>query len=424
MTNQNFNDVSAQRPSVESKTTADDVPDGGLQAWRVVAGSWCCLFASFGWITCIGVFQNYYQSHQLSAYSSSTVAWIPATETFLMFAGAPVCGKIFDSYGPRPLIVSGTLLHVFGLMMVSISHEYYQFFLAQSVCSAIGSSALFWGGNTAVGTWFSRRRALALGIVSSGSSIGGLVGTAAIPNLFSSIGFGWTMRTIAFIYLALLAIAIVSVKSRIQHSPKRPVLSEFIAPLRQRDLLLTSAAGFWFFMGVFIPYNYLISESVYYGMSQQLANYTLTILSATSVFGRILPLWVGDHYGRFNAMITTSLVSAILVLALWIPANTNATNLAFAGLYGFSSGTFVAMVPALIAQVCGDVKKLGSYMGASYLVICPAIIIAQPIAGALVDADDGDFTWLQVYCGLCMIVGSVFFSLARGAHRTFRWAKI
>jgi hypothetical protein len=27
-----------------------DFPDGGLQAWLVVLGGWCCLAASFGWI--------------------------------------------------------------------------------------------------------------------------------------------------------------------------------------------------------------------------------------------------------------------------------------------------------------------------------------------------------------------------------------
>lgn len=31
-----------------------DFPDGGLEAWLVVAGGWCCLFTSFGWINCIG----------------------------------------------------------------------------------------------------------------------------------------------------------------------------------------------------------------------------------------------------------------------------------------------------------------------------------------------------------------------------------
>jgi hypothetical protein len=79
-------------------------PDGGTQAWLVVLGGFCVVFASFGWINCtyypqksvrkrsqintktgIGVFQDFYQNHQLSDYSPSTVAWIPATESFFMF---------------------------------------------------------------------------------------------------------------------------------------------------------------------------------------------------------------------------------------------------------------------------------------------------------------------------------------------------
>lgn len=27
-------------------------PDGGLKAWLVVSGAFCCLFCSFGWINC------------------------------------------------------------------------------------------------------------------------------------------------------------------------------------------------------------------------------------------------------------------------------------------------------------------------------------------------------------------------------------
>lgn len=33
----------------------------------------------------IGVFQTYYQTHQLSAYSPSTVAWISSVETCVIF---------------------------------------------------------------------------------------------------------------------------------------------------------------------------------------------------------------------------------------------------------------------------------------------------------------------------------------------------
>ena len=77
-------------------------PDGGLEAWMSVLGAFCGLFVSFGWINCmynqyhfqfdallttsgIGVFQTYYESHQLRDMSTSTVTWITSLETFVMF---------------------------------------------------------------------------------------------------------------------------------------------------------------------------------------------------------------------------------------------------------------------------------------------------------------------------------------------------
>ena len=119
-------------------------PDGGKEAWTVVFGGFCALFVSFGWINCIGIFQTYYQSHQLSSYSPSTVAWITSLETFFMFAGGIWVGRVYDNYGPRVLLLVGTFLHVFGLMMASLAKEYWQFILSQSVCSSIGASMLFY----------------------------------------------------------------------------------------------------------------------------------------------------------------------------------------------------------------------------------------------------------------------------------------
>lgn len=52
-------------------------------------------------------------------------------------------GIVFDNYGLRPLIIGGTLFHVFGLMMASLAKTYYQFLLSQGVCSAIGVACLY-----------------------------------------------------------------------------------------------------------------------------------------------------------------------------------------------------------------------------------------------------------------------------------------
>lgn len=152
-----------------------DFPDGGLAPWTVVLGGWCCQFCSFGWIACIGVFQNYYEQNQLRNYSPSVVAWIPSLETFMMFLGGTFFGKWFDNFGPRYLLLYGTFFHVFGLMMVSLSTQYYQFILAQSICSALGASAIFFAANNSISTWFQKNRALAIGVASSGSSMGGVV---------------------------------------------------------------------------------------------------------------------------------------------------------------------------------------------------------------------------------------------------------
>ena len=161
-------------PTLRGPNSAD-FPDGGFEAWLVILGGWCCLFVSFGWITSIGVFQDYYQSHQLSNYSSSTVSWIPSLQACSMFIGAPVFGKVFDNYGPRWLLAGGTFFHVFGLMMASISSKYYQLLLSQGLCSSLGAGAIFYAANNSGSTWFFRRRAFALGIMSSGSSLGGVI---------------------------------------------------------------------------------------------------------------------------------------------------------------------------------------------------------------------------------------------------------
>lgn len=94
----------------------------------------------------VGSFQQYYEVGPLREYSSSTIAWIPSLQLFCLFAMGPVVGVLYDNYGPRPLIVGGTLLHVFGLMMASLATKYYQFILSQGVCSAVGVACIYQPG--------------------------------------------------------------------------------------------------------------------------------------------------------------------------------------------------------------------------------------------------------------------------------------
>lgn len=51
--------------------------------------------------------------------------------------GGPV-GRLFDEYGPRVLMISGTFFLVTGSMFTSVSHSFYQFLLAQGLYTGIG----------------------------------------------------------------------------------------------------------------------------------------------------------------------------------------------------------------------------------------------------------------------------------------------
>lgn len=257
-----------------------DFPDGGFQAWLVVFGGWCGLFSTFGFVNCIGIFQEYYEREPLSEYSSSTISWITSMEVWGMVFFGLIFGRVFDLYGPRWMLILGTVIYIFGLMMTSLSHEYYQFFLAQGVCAAIASSAVFNACMTSVVSWFFKRRAAAFGIMVSGSSLGGTVMPIMIQQLIPKIGFGWTMRAVAFIFLGLLIISCLTVRSRLPPRPKPLIIADYLAGFTEPVYVLTLVANFFFFWGMFIPFNYILLQAQDAGMNPTLVEYLLPIINA------------------------------------------------------------------------------------------------------------------------------------------------
>ena len=297
-------------------------------------------------------------------------------------------------------------------MMASISSKYYQFILSQGICSPFGASMIFYPAMSATGTWFHKNRAWAFGVMAAGSSLGGVIFPIMVERLVASAGFGWAMRAAAFLILGLLIYANLTVKSRLPPTPKPWGFREFVDPLRELPFALVVISSFLFFFGIFLPFNYIILYATKYGMSQRLASYIIAILNALSVFGRTIPGAIADRLGRFNTMIVTSFLSAILVLALWIPSRGNVPIILFAALYGFSSGAFVSLAPALIAQI-SDIRQIGVRTGSMFAIVSIAALVGNPIGGALVTHEHGGYTHLQLFCGIVLFAGACFFVAAR-----------
>ena len=178
----------------------------------------------------------------------------------MMFLGGPIFGKIFDSYGPRYLLLTGSILHVFGLMMTSLSTEYYQILLSQGIVSALGSSMVFYSAMGSVGTWFFKNRAAAFGVMAAGSSLGGVIFPIMVTKLIPKVGFPWAMRACAFLILGMVTIANLTVKSRLTPQPKPVAVMDFIRPFKEPAFAILCVASFFFFFGMFLPFNYIILQ--------------------------------------------------------------------------------------------------------------------------------------------------------------------
>ena len=136
-------------------------------------------------------------------------------------------------------------------------------------------------GVISVSTWFKTNRALAFGIMSSGSSLGGIVYPIIISSLISRIGFGWTVRSITFLISIMLLVANVMVKSRLRPvQSQRPLwLSQFTALFREYTFGLTCLRSFLFCLGMFLPFNFISIQAQSYRMSARAAGYLIVALN-------------------------------------------------------------------------------------------------------------------------------------------------
>jgi MFS family permease len=90
----------------------------------------------------------------------------------MLFSGL-VTGTLFDYGYLRPLLLWGSLLEVFGLMMTSFSTQYYQLFLAQGICVGLGGGMLYIPTIAAAATGIQQfRRAKFIGLIASATGIG------------------------------------------------------------------------------------------------------------------------------------------------------------------------------------------------------------------------------------------------------------
>ena len=192
----------------------------------------------------------------------------------------PILGRIYDRYGLRLLVGVGSFMHVFGLMMASLSTKYYQFLLSQGVCSAIGVAAVFMCAITTISEWFTKRRGLAFGVMATCSSVGGVVFPIMMSNMIRTVGYGWAMRTAAFIILVLLVVTNLTLRSRRVRVQAKLPRESLTKPLRELTFVMLFIGLFLVPFGLYAPITYIPTVAIGIGMSNDMAQNLVAIYNA------------------------------------------------------------------------------------------------------------------------------------------------
>lgn len=122
-----------------------------------------------------------------------------------------------------------------------------------------------------------------------------------------------------------------------------------------------------------------------------------------------------DRIGCYNIFVTVCVIAGILVLGLWIPAASNAATIVFAILFGFASGAYVSLAPALIVQI-SPFPEIGYRTGLMFLFSSVGGLTTNPIAGAILADDNGSYTGMKIFSGVILLLGSAVVMAARLVH--------
>ncbi|GBE89931.1 MFS general substrate transporter [Sparassis latifolia] len=377
--------------------------EGGIHGYLTVFGAFLALFATFGQMNAFGSFQLWYSEHQLSNYSPSDISWIGSLQLWVFFFSGGIIGRFFDAYGPTVLLALGTVVYTFSIMMTSLASRYYQFILAQGITFGIGSGLLFYPAVSGASTHFLKWRATAIGIVVSGSSVGGVVFPAMLQRLFNETSFGWAVRVSGFVCLACGICATLTVSSRLPRRKPGPWID--LPSLRDFKFLLFCAGAGMTCFGLFVPFFYIVQYAEAHGISQAHGFNLLSIMNAGSVIGRVLPGLAADAAGRYNLFLIFAFSSGLFTLVLWLTQTHFQGLIAYAAIYGFFSGAVISLTTPCIAQI-SRIEQIGTRIGMAYSILSFPSLVGAPIAGALLTRAHGDFHTMIIWTGVTLLAGS------------------
>ena len=395
-------------------------PIANRYGWVIVAVSTLALVVSNG--LAIGGLPPFYKPVReefiaigaINANAAESFIANSANITFLMSGVFSLLGGwLITRYSLKPLMLVGCVLLGGGLIIHSQADTAVMVYLARFL---MGASLGFIGvapNVVLVSNWFEIGRGTALGIVLTGTSLGGTLIPLVAAPLIALYGWRNAMLAIsAIVWLVLLPAVILLVKER------QADMEVARQDAGAEGMTLAEAVRtplFWVFglcaALVFYPIFVTSQQFILYlqspkiGVSAPTAAFAQSALFAVSIGGKFLAGYLSD---KFTAVPVMAFCALLMFASSLVLLSLNAGNallflLPFALGYG---GTFV-LLQRLTADFFGC-REAGKILGLITLIEVVGAAIGGKITGYLADQAGGDYT--TAFYGVTITAGFAFVS--------------
>ncbi len=304
-----------------------------------------------------------------------------AIPTFVFFVLGVLTGQLGDRYGPRRVLLAGAVALGAGLWATSLAQELWLAITTYSLGVGIAVACAYVPMVSAVGGWFERHRAAALGVAVAGIGLGQFVGAPTAEWLIERYGWRDTYQVLAVAATGLLLMALFAARRPPLEAPHSEMPS-VRRLLHNRRFTLLYLSMMLLSSSLFVPIIFI--KDYLEDLGKPGGEWLIGIIGLASLLGRLALGALGTVLPLMRLYQISYTVMGLSYL-IWLFAGDNYTILVIYSLVmGSSYGGFIALSPAVAAELFG-LAGLGGVLGALYTAAGIGGLAGPPLAGLLID---------------------------------------
>ena len=383
------------------------------RAWIVSGAAFAASFVAYGFLYAFGVFLRPIGS--ALGVGHAVMATVFSCMSLSGYLLGPLTGDWADHVGPRKVMVAGAVVFTAGVLVTAHAHSFAVALPALGIGVGSGLASVYVPSLAAVGEWFKKERAVALGIAVSGIGVGTLV--AAPLGAWLVREYGWR-NTLTIEGLAGGAVLLISALFMFKPPVKvesEKGRSEVWAKVRSRGFVLVFLSRLLSGIPVFVAMVYLPALATKEGVASVSAAALVGYIGAGSLLSRIGLNAAAEKIGPILPF-QFSCVLVAVACVIWMFAFSYPALVVFVVVMGISYGGVASLTPAVAIDLFG-LESIGELLGFLLLSYGLAAVIGPPIAGLLVDRSGNyrDIIWFALIASLAGIVTSVMLRRAQPA---------